>query len=267
MELKYIKACTLGLVLILCVIIGFIVKVTVDLYTDQCHTCVGRFESCSRSRHAVWAPHRRRDRGHPGKYDRVSEDQFHCRAPGFMISHLIDLMIVVYRSNVIPPDPRDQNRVWPTHTRPSVHLRFGKDIENGKLTWTRTYTYGKEIFTLTEVTLHGNGGANGGVMIPQDGVYMVYSSVTFYHSPTNSTVPKDEHGVYRYRHGNSDVLMSRSTDVSRSFQYESYAMSDLSGNFDLKKGDIVYPWFHNISDVFDSPMVNFWGLYQIQPEI
>lgn len=206
-------------------------------------------ESCSKSDRAIWIPYK--DNG--GLVD-ADKSRYYCSVLDHKLPHLIDLLVIANKSTV--PTPKSQHQSWTASTRPSTQIIHYKGLTDPS---SFTSQFQLQLHDENEVRIL----ENGGVEIQQDGVYNVYSIVTFVHTNNESMFPKDEHFIYRKRANDQKILLS---DTERQIQKLNYFKTlDLSGNFELRQGDILFPEIRNLSSVYRFTAANFWGVYQVRP--
>ncbi|OWF54837.1 uncharacterized protein LOC110467374 [Mizuhopecten yessoensis] len=210
---------------------------------------------CPESARTIWIPHT-----HNGRHDNRSADRsnFYCKTLDHKLSHLIDFLVVTNRSTV-PDKAQRASRIWPDTRRPATKILHYHATNSTRLSKGFQTNYGNEVQVL----------GDGSVQIQQDGVYCVYSIITFVHTPSDTDVPNDEYKINRSRHSNKAAILSSDTvGQTGHLVTETYRTIDLSGNFHLKKGDLLNLDIRNISAVYmySFTPASFWGVYQIKPK-
>ncbi|XP_033759460.1 uncharacterized protein LOC117341707 [Pecten maximus] len=208
--------------------------------------------SCSSSSRSIWIPYK-----HSGSPAKMVTDSspFYCRILHHKLSHLIDLLVIANRSKIRIPDERQQS--WAATTRPSTQLLHYRGLEDRRYyirKVPRLHLNDKNVRILED----------GSVEVQQDGVYWVYSIVTFVHTANGTIAPMDDHYIYRKRFNDQTVILSDRSQ-KQYLQTKSIYSLDLSGNFDLRKGDILNPVIRNFSSVYRLTAANYWGVYQVRP--
>ncbi|XP_060084759.1 uncharacterized protein LOC132564023 [Ylistrum balloti] len=209
-------------------------------------------KACFKSANSIWMPYK-----HDRKQDHTDVTRFSCFAFDHRLSYLIDFLVAANKStNYIPDQTESADRVWPKYTRPTTQILHFRGLEGSRR---QSQEFRQKLNDKNGVSVL----ENGHVEINEDGIYHIYGIVTFVRTEGNAKPLKDEYRLYRKRQENRTVLLSEIVGQIQYGHIDSYKTLDLSGNFELMKGDILFPVIKNISSVYAFTAANYWGVYQV----